>query len=147
MHVSAAGAPAPARLPRGLLLAALAATLWTSAARAMTLEEALASAYATNPQLASARATLRRTDELVPRAQGALDATREHERALQADVGSSERRQAAGLVTATDVAGSRSQLAAATARRIQAEGDLEIAREVFRSIIGAEPDSLSPPPP
>ena len=227
MHVSAAGAPAPARLPRGLVpVVALAVTLWASAAGAMTLQEALASAYATNPQLASARATLRRTDELVPQAlavgrpnisggggvgfsdvqgagpvaaldakvplwtagrvdaaaaqarsavqagqeqlvaaeedvllrgttayvdvlrdQGVVDATREHERALQADLDSAQRRQAAGLVTATDVTGNRSQLAAATARRIQAEGDLEIAREIFRSIIGADPDRLSPPPP
>jgi TolC family type I secretion outer membrane protein len=226
MHVSAAGATAPARLSRGLAPAAFAATLWASAAGAMTLEDALASAYATNPQLASARATLRRTDELVPqalavgrpsvsigggvglsdtqgagpvgavdarmpiwtagrvgaaaaqareavqagqeqlvaaeedvllrattayvdvlRAQGVVDATREHERALQADLDSAQRRQAAGLVTATDVAGNRSQLAAATARRTQAEGDLEIAREVFRSIIGADPGRLSPPPP
>src|SRR3954471_9749424 len=225
MHVSAAGARAPARLPRGLVPVALAAILWASAAGAMTLQEALASAYATNPQLASARASLRRTDELVPQAlavgrpnisggggvgfsdvqgagpvaaldakvplwtagrvdaaaqarnavqageeqlvaaeedvllrgttayvdvlrdQGVVDATREHERALQADLDSAQRRQAAGLVTATDVTGNRSQLAAATARRIQAEGDLEIAREIFRSIIGADPDRLSPPPP
>src|SRR4051794_6964140 len=68
MHVSAAGAYAPARLPRGLVPVALAAILWASAAGAMTLQEALASAYATNPQLASARASLRRTDELVPQA-------------------------------------------------------------------------------
>jgi len=83
----------------------------------------------------------------VLRDRGALDATREHERALRADLGSAERRSAAGVATPTDVVAARSQLAAATARRIQAEGDLEVAREAFRAVVGAEPDGLSPPPP
>src|SRR4051794_22371960 len=191
----------------------------------MTLGEALATAYATNPQLASARAAARGTGELVQealaagrpnvaagagvgdsgaggvrpvgtlqaavplwtagrvgaaaaqardqagagraqlrvverdvllravtayadvlRARGALDAAGEHERALRAALGSAERRSAAGVATPTDVAAARSQLAAATARRVQAEGDLEVAREAFRAVVGAEPDGLSPPP-
>jgi outer membrane protein len=53
------------------LLAALAVTLacsFTPAARAETLNDALASAYKVNPRLDAARATLRATDEEVPRA-------------------------------------------------------------------------------
>lgn len=208
------------------LAAAAVVGLWAGPAAAMTLGEALATAYATNPQLASARAAARGTGELVRealaagrpnvaagagvgdsgaggvrpvgtlqatvplwtagrvgaaaaqardqagagraqlrvverdvllraatayadvlRARGALDAAGEHERALRADLGSAERRSAAGVATPTDVAAARSQLAAATARRVQAEGDLEVAREAFRAVVGAEPDGLSPPPP
>src|SRR5262245_8969216 len=56
-------------MPCLLLLAALAAEGgWTVAARAETLNEALASAYKVNPRLDAARATLRATDEEVPRA-------------------------------------------------------------------------------
>ena len=208
------------------LAAAVVVGLWAGPAAAMTLGEALATAYATNPQLASARAAARGTGELVPealaagrpnvaagagvgegsagsvrpvgtlqatvplwtagrvgaaaaqardqagagraqlgvterdvllraatayadvlRTRGALDAAREHERALRADLGAAERRSADGAATPTDVAAARSQLAAATARRVQAEGDLEVAREAFRAVVGAEPDGLSPPPP
>ncbi|MFO1129711.1 MAG: TolC family outer membrane protein [Rhodospirillales bacterium] len=57
------GAVAPAAL---LSLAAVVGSL--SPAAAQTLNEALASAYATNPTLASARADLRRVDESVPQA-------------------------------------------------------------------------------
>jgi len=50
------------------LAAAVVVSLWAGPAAAMTLGEALATAYATNPQLASARATARGTGELVPEA-------------------------------------------------------------------------------
>ena len=52
-----------------LLLAVFAAEAgWPHAARAETLKEALASSYKVNPRLDAARATLRATDEEVPRA-------------------------------------------------------------------------------
>ena len=52
-----------------LLLAVFAAEAgWPHAARAETLNEALTSAYKVNPRLDAARATLRATDEEVPRA-------------------------------------------------------------------------------
>ena len=52
-----------------LLLAVYTAeAAWPQAARAETLNEALASAYKVNPRLDAARATLRATDEEVPRA-------------------------------------------------------------------------------
>ena len=51
-----------------LLLAVIAGAGWPIAARGETLNEALASAYKVNPRLDAARATLRATDEEVPRA-------------------------------------------------------------------------------
>jgi outer membrane protein/adhesin transport system outer membrane protein len=54
---------------RGLLLGtAMAALLAAAPASAQTLEEALARAYTTNPQLDAQRAQLRATNELVPQA-------------------------------------------------------------------------------
>ena len=51
-----------------LLLAVVAGVGSPLVARAETLNEALASAYKVNPRLEAARATLRATDEEVPRA-------------------------------------------------------------------------------
>src|SRR5262245_64690827 len=51
-----------------LLLAVAAAAGWPLPALSETLNEALASAYKVNPRLDAARATLRATDEEVPRA-------------------------------------------------------------------------------
>src|SRR4051812_14508031 len=68
------GRAVPARLALLLVLAAGASPSGRQAA-AMTLDEALTSAYGTNPQLASARAALRRTDELVPQALAGRNAT------------------------------------------------------------------------
>jgi outer membrane protein len=80
----------------------------------------------------------------VLRAQNALDDDRQHERDLTGELASAQRRQAAGELRATDVAQTRTELAQATARRIQAEGDLDSAREVFRGVVGAEPTALQP---
>lgn len=221
-------------------LVALAMALPGASARAMTLTEALVSAYTTNPQLAAAQAELRKTDEAVPqalaagrptveaegglaanngaaaanshgstntanakaqagpvgaialkvpiwtagrvgaataearsrieagramlrateqdtllraatayvdvlRAQNALDDDRRHEQELGEELASAERRQAAGELRATDVAQTRTQVAQAEARRLQAEGDLDSAREVFRGVVGIEPRLLQPP--
>jgi TolC family type I secretion outer membrane protein len=58
-------------LGRAALLVGLAASAaWPPAARALTLDEALVSAYLTNPTLDGQRAALRATDELVPQALG-----------------------------------------------------------------------------
>jgi outer membrane protein TolC len=43
------------------------------------------------------------------------------------------------------VAATRAQLAQAQARDAGAEGDLDAVREVFRGVVGAEPDQLQPP--
>ena len=50
------------------LLAALGVASIASVAEAQSLEQALVSAYLTNPQLEAQRAALRATDELVPQA-------------------------------------------------------------------------------
>lgn len=225
----------------GLVLAAvLIGTLVPLAEpRAMTMTEALTSAYTTNPQLAAARAALRKTDEGIPqalatgrptlaaegglaanngaaaanshgstntanakatagpvaaiaakvpiwtagrvsaavaaarsqvdagraalrsseqetllraatayvdvlRAQNTLDDEQRHEQQLRDELASAQRRRAAGELRDTDVAQTRAQLAQAQARRIQAEGDLDDTREVFRGLVGAEPEALQP---
>lgn len=61
------GSPAQVRTVRALA-AALVVVLAAGAARAQTLDEALAQAYVSNPQLNAARAQLRVTNELVPQA-------------------------------------------------------------------------------
>jgi TolC family type I secretion outer membrane protein len=81
----------------------------------------------------------------VLRAQNALDDDRQNERHLTDELASAERRQTAGELRGTDVAQTRAQLAQAEARRIQAEGDLDSAREVFRGVVGAEPTNLQAP--
>jgi len=59
-------------LTRSVAVAALAVGLATSAVRADTLAQALESAYETNPELISARAALRATDENVNQARAGL---------------------------------------------------------------------------
>ena len=51
-----------------MLFAAIGVAGMTSGASAQSLEQALVSAYLTNPQLEAQRAALRATDELVPQA-------------------------------------------------------------------------------
>ena len=69
MRICAKGWLRVARTSYFVLLVALATQAgWSVAARAETLNEALASAYKVNPRLDAARATLRATDEEVPRA-------------------------------------------------------------------------------
>ncbi len=53
---------------RALLLGGVVVVLSVGAARAEVIDEALADAYRTNPQLAAQRAALRATDETVPQA-------------------------------------------------------------------------------
>lgn len=55
-------------LPRLVLASLLAATALSSPAHAQTLEEALAAAYSTNPQILAFRSQLRATDERVAQA-------------------------------------------------------------------------------
>ena len=54
------------RVAIGLALAVILVQAGATSGRAQTLEEALVSAYLTNPQLESQRAAVRATDELVP---------------------------------------------------------------------------------
>ena len=51
-----------------------------------------------------------------------------------------------GEITTTDVALAEAQLAATRAGLAAAQGQLEIARETYKSVVGREPKSLDPPP-
>ena len=81
----------------------------------------------------------------VLRAQNTLADDRQHEHDLADELASAQRRQTAGELRATDVSQTQAQLAQAQARRIQAEGDLDSTREVFRGVVGVEPEGLQPP--
>ncbi|MEM7022757.1 MAG: TolC family outer membrane protein [Pseudomonadota bacterium] len=65
-----------------VVLGTLGLTLGASGADAQSLEQALISAYLTNPQLEAQRAALRATDELVPQALGGWRPTVEAEGAV-----------------------------------------------------------------
>jgi len=224
------------RVPAALATAALA-ILHAVPAYGMTLEDALANAYASNSELAAARAGQRKLDEGVPQAmalrrptiqaQGGLGATngattasssangskaetrigpigaislnipvwtgdradaavagararveaglaalrgteedvllraatayvdvlrdekvvevsRSHERELEAELKSAKRRLAAGELRQPDVTATEAQVAQGRARLSQAEGDLDLAKQVFQGIVGVPPDRLVP---
>jgi outer membrane protein len=80
----------------------------------------------------------------VLRAQNTLEDDQRHEQHLREELASAQRRRTAGELRDTDVSQTQAQLAQAQARRIKAEGDLDDAREVFRGLMGAEPESLRP---
>lgn len=80
----------------------------------------------------------------VLRAQNSLDDDQRQEQHLRDELASAQRQRAAGELRDTDVAQTRAQLAQAQARRVQAEGDLDDSREVFRGLVGVEPEGLRP---
>lgn len=67
----------------------------------------------------------------------------DHERELEAELRSTKRRLAAGELRQPDVAATEAQAAQGRARLRQAEGDLELAKQVFRGVVGVEPDRLT----
>ncbi|MFZ1430017.1 MAG: TolC family outer membrane protein [Geminicoccaceae bacterium] len=114
-----------------------------------------AAVAAAHSQVDAGRAALRSTEEDtllraatayvdVLRAQNTLEDDQRHEQHLRKELASAQRRRTAGELRDTDVSQTQAQLAQAQARRIQAEGDLDDAREVFRGLVGAEPESLRP---
>ena len=202
-------------------------------AAAQTLEDALVSAYLTNPDLEAQRAALRATDELVPQAlggwrptlgvdsgvayndldssagadnfttttnslsldqelysggetvanteraerlvrlerarlhaieqnvlfdavnvytnllaaQAVLDFATQNESRLRRQLQATQDRFEVGEVTRTDVAQAEARLSGAAADRVQAEGDLSVARADFRRVINQEPGTLVVPRP
>jgi outer membrane protein len=202
-------------------------------AAAQTLEDALVSAYLTNPDLAAQRAALRATDELVPQAlggwrptlevdsgvtyndidsssgannfttttnslsvdqelysggetvanteraerlvrlerarlhaieqnvlldaanvytnvlaaQAVLDFATQNESRLRRQLQATQDRFEVGEVTRTDVAQAEARLSGAVSNRVQAEGDLTVARADFRRVINQEPGTLVVPRP
>jgi outer membrane protein len=81
----------------------------------------------------------------VLRAQKVLDVEHQHEVELAGELASAKRRLAAGELRAADIAATDARHAQAEARLTQAQGDLEAVREVFRGIVGVQPDDLQPP--
>lgn len=128
---------------------AIAAVLAASGAAADTLPEALASAYATNPQLTLQRAVVRQADELVPVALGAgrpaLDATlAEQQNGL--DFNDNGRTTAAGLnINQSLYRGGRTRTAvnAADSRILAARARLRAVEDnVLLAVVTAYADVL-----
>lgn len=66
---------------------------------------------------------------------------------LRTDLEASSERYRIGDLTITDVAQSRSRLAAAKARVLQAEADLVASRAIYQRLVGSPAVKLEPPPP
>lgn len=72
-----------------------------------------------------------------------------HERdvaVLQSEVDDAEARLKAGEVTATDVAQTATQLAESRTALTEAEGQLQLSRAAYASVVGQNPGQLEPPP-
>jgi adhesin transport system outer membrane protein len=72
-----------------------------------------------------------------------LDIARQSEENVRRQTGLEQTRVDRGSGLTTDVLQAKTQLAGAEARRIQAEGALEIARNRYKSIFGAAPEDLA----
>lgn len=75
----------------------------------------------------------------VVREMAVLDLNRANEARLQRQLQATRDRFAVGEVTRTDVAQAEARVASAMSNRIQAEGDLQTARENYRRVIGESP--------
>jgi TolC family type I secretion outer membrane protein len=83
----------------------------------------------------------------VLRDQVVLEFNISNEQVLRRQLEAAQDRFAVGELTRTDVSQAEARLARAKADRIQAEGDLESARAVYRRVIGAAPEKLEKPGP
>jgi outer membrane protein len=81
----------------------------------------------------------------VYRAQAVLDLTIRNEQRLVRELEATRDRFQVGEVTRTDVFQAEARLARATAERIRAEGDLDVARAAYRNVIGKPPGTLRRP--
>lgn len=80
----------------------------------------------------------------VLRAQKVVEVNRGHERELASELSSAKRRAEAGELRRPDVAATEAQAAQGRARLTQAEGDLDLAEQVFTGVVGATPRDLQP---
>ena len=80
-------------------------------------------------------------------AQAVLDFANQNENRLRRQLQATQDRFEVGEVTRTDVAQADARLSGAIADRVQAEGDLSVARAEYRRVINQEPGSLVVPPP
>lgn len=122
--------------------------VWTGGREASALSGAKARVQA---GLATLRATeqdvlLRAATAYVDvlRAQKVAEVNRSHEREAESELSAAKRRAAAGELRRPDVAATEAQAAQGRARLTQAEGDLDLAKQVFTGVVGAEPNNLQP---
>jgi TolC family type I secretion outer membrane protein len=78
--------------------------------------------------------------------QAVLDLSINNEQVLRRELEATQDRFRVGEITRTDVAQAESRLAAATADRVQAEGNLQSSRAAFERAVGEPPGLLQPPP-
>ncbi len=78
----------------------------------------------------------------VIRDEAVLDLQINNEKVLKKHLESYKKRFRAGDLTRTDVAQAEARLAGATANRIAAEGQLQVSKANFFSVVGLEPDNL-----
>lgn len=147
-HGSANGSETQSRVgPVGAV--AVSVPLWTAGRVDAALAGARSRVAAGNATLqASEQDTLLRAATAfvdVLRAEKVLDVDRQHESELAVELASTKRREAAGELRSADVAATEARRAQAQARLTQAQGDLDASREVFRSIVGIEPEHLQTP--
>jgi len=83
----------------------------------------------------------------VVRDQAVLDLTISNEGVLRRQLDATRDRFDVGEVTRTDVSQAESRVAAATAQRIQAEGNLASSRAVYARVVGSAPGRLVQPQP
>lgn len=76
-----------------------------------------------------------------------LNLNSRNEEVLRRELSATEDRYRVGELTLTDLAQARARLAGAVAGRIQAQGDLEVTRAAYISVIGKPPESLVEPMP
>lgn len=81
----------------------------------------------------------------VVQAQSVLDLNINNEQVLRRQLEATRDRFRVGEVTRTDVAQAEAGLATATADRVQAEGNLEVARHAYERAVGEPPGLLVPP--
>lgn len=81
----------------------------------------------------------------VVQAQSVLDLNINNEQVLRRQLEATRDRFRVGEVTRTDVAQAEAGLASATADRVQAEGNLEVARHAYERVVGDPPGLLVPP--
>ncbi len=74
-----------------------------------------------------------------------LDLKINNEKVLKRELERAEERFKVGEITRTDVAQTQSRYSGAVADRIAAEGNLQISRANYRSVVGKSPENLSEP--
>lgn len=81
----------------------------------------------------------------VVRDQAIVGLQKNNEKLLKKQLDETQERYRVGELTRTDVAQSKSSHAEAVANRIEAEGNLEVSKAIYKQIIGKSPENLTEP--